>query len=417
MKRVAGFEFGPRRFERRPLPLIQLLRVLAALAVAMTHLGFELGRQFKWQIGAPSFSTGAGVDVFFVISGFIIVYVSEPLFGKSWAPGYFLARRLVRIAPLYWAATAIVLVDILLRYDSLAAANLSGQAVVASFYFFPYPRPSGQLSPIYSLGWTLNYEIFFYVVFSVAILAAQRVAVTVVAILFASLVVFGRLVPLPPTLAFWSNPIILEFVFGMLIAAAFRVGWRFPAWFSYGLVATGIAAYVLIVQVDANDLPRLVAWGLPAFCILAGLAFIKSPTSLRVSGVCCLLGNASYALYLVHPFVFVFPRRFFPEAATAVSSPVVYGVLLLGASVAAAIFIHLAIEKPITRMLRRGISRLLKSPQIRPLFQIRHLSHGSIVGHASSSAIATVSQPNPARPSDTAARASPRGAGRRADAA
>jgi exopolysaccharide production protein ExoZ len=375
--RIIGFGIGPPRRGRESLSLIQILRALAALGVALDHLTFELARQFKWQAAPFPFSAGsAGVDVFFVISGFVIVYVSEPLFGKPWAPGYFLARRLARIVPLYWSTTAIVLLDDLMRHADLAAANLSLASVAASFYFFPYPRPGGQLAPIFSIGWTLNYELFFYSLFSVAILAARGKAVLAVVILFAALVTIGRLAPLPTALAFWSDPIILEFAFGMLLAIAFRAGWRCPTWLSCGLIAAGIGAYLLTLQGDAIGLPRVVNWGLPAFCILAGVLFIGGPTgNHRIANAFCLLGNASYALYLVHPFVFVLPRRLLPDVATTVSSPALYGLLLLGCTIAAALLVHLAFEKPTTQMLRRGVSHALDAVRSRLLLTGR----GSVV--------------------------------------
>src|SRR5258708_8982449 len=177
---------------------------------------------------------------------------------------------------------------------------------------------------------------------------------------FAALVMLGQLLPLPATLAFWSNPVILEFVLGMLIAAAFRAGYRFSSSLSCALIVAGIVAYLPTIQAHATELSRVVTWGGPASCILAGLVFIKNPNNGRISDVISLLGNASYALYLVHPFIFVLPRRFFPDIVASVSSPLLFGMLLLSCSVAAAIFVHLVIEKPTTRMLRKAISGLSK---------------------------------------------------------
>ena len=373
--RASGFAIGPPRLGREPLSLVQILRALAALGVALDHLAFELARQFKWGAAPSLFSVGsAGVDLFFVISGFIIVYVSEPLFGRSWAPAYFLARRLARVAPLYWSATAIVLLDDLARHADLAAANLSLPSVVASFYFFPYPRPGGQLSPIYSIGWTLNYELFFYSSFAVALLAARGRAVLAVVILFVVLVTVGRLLPLPGSLAFWSDPIILEFGSGMLVALAFRAGWRCPPWSSYILIAAGAAAFLLTPAGDAAGLPRAVSWGSPAFCIVAGVVFLQRPAGdHRIADAFCLLGNASYPLYLVHPFVFVFPRRLFPDVVTTVSSPALYGLVLLACGIAAAIFVHLTIEKPTARMLRGAIFRTLAVVRTRRLIAEKRL--------------------------------------------
>jgi peptidoglycan/LPS O-acetylase OafA/YrhL len=125
---------------------LQAVRGAAALAVLIYHI-------------VPGFSFGqAGVDVFFVISGFIMVYSSARLFGQPGAPGTFFARRLIRIVPLYWATSAVLLIEILLRYGNLDAAGTSTMAAVASFFFIPWAQPDGSISPLHAVGWTLNFE-------------------------------------------------------------------------------------------------------------------------------------------------------------------------------------------------------------------------------------------------------------------
>lgn len=213
--------------------------------------------------------------------------------------------------------------------------------------------------------------------FSAAILAARRTAVLAVALLLAALVTIGHLRPLPAAFAFWSDPIVLQFASGMLVAVAFRAGWRCPTWFSCGLISAGVGCYLPTLHGDAIDLPRGISSGLPALCILAGVVFIQNPKDdHRVADAFRLLGDASYALYLIHPFVFVSPRRLFPEAITTVSSPALYGLFLLGCSIAVAILVHLALEKPTTRMLGRGISRILDAVRGAPSVATRDSASG-----------------------------------------
>jgi exopolysaccharide production protein ExoZ len=101
---------------------VQGLRAAAALMVVVAHV-------------VPSFVIGqAGVDIFFVISGFIMVYASERAFGQPGASSLFISRRLIRIVPLYWATTAVLLVEMLWKYRGLAAAHDSVAYVVASFW-------------------------------------------------------------------------------------------------------------------------------------------------------------------------------------------------------------------------------------------------------------------------------------------
>ena len=168
-----------------------------------------------------------------------MVYSSESLFGRADAPKIFLLRRLARIAPLYWAVTIVIIAYIYAAHGAKLWEIYSPASLVASFLFWPYPRLDGMAFPVHLLGWTLNYEMFFYAVFAVAILLPRRFAVPVVTIVFIALVLLGRAVALPLPFAFWANSIIWEFCLGMLIATAYREGVRLPpaaAW------ALGMAA-------------------------------------------------------------------------------------------------------------------------------------------------------------------------------
>ena len=147
----------------------------------------------------------AGVDLFFVISGFVMVYASKSLFAQRGAPRIFFLRRLARIVPLYWAVTAAIVGYLLVVHGMAVLMTLhSPGSLVASFLFYPYPRPDGLAVPVHALGWTLNYEMFFYVLFAVAIVLPRRAAVMAVTALFVTLVVIGRLFTLPLPFAYWS---------------------------------------------------------------------------------------------------------------------------------------------------------------------------------------------------------------------
>jgi hypothetical protein len=178
----------------------------------------------------PDMTVGAaGADLFFVISGFIMVYSSEALFAAPGASRIFFARRLLRIVPLYWAMTLLLIGFYLVIGMDLTKLGISAGSIVASFAFLPYPRISGEMIPVYDLGWTLNCEMFFYAVFACAIVLPRRRAVLCIVFLFAALATLNLMSgPFPQPLAFWCDPLILEFCFGMLIALAYRAGVRLP---------------------------------------------------------------------------------------------------------------------------------------------------------------------------------------------
>ena len=155
----------------RSLQGLQVLRAVAALGVVFHHLPIFLeGKLGLTGVVPPLLLGAAGVDLFFVISGFIMVYSSEPLFGRPHAPRVFLLRRLSRIVPLYWAATSFLLGYLLLVGVAFVRVNLPWDVILTSYAFIPFPRRDGLMMPVLNVGWTLNYEMFFYLVFAAAIL-------------------------------------------------------------------------------------------------------------------------------------------------------------------------------------------------------------------------------------------------------
>jgi exopolysaccharide production protein ExoZ len=139
---------------------VQALRAVAALSIAILHVlheatGLDSGGMIaRWHAALP---WAAGVDLFFVISGFVMVYASDELFGRLDAPRLFIVRRLIRIVPLYWAATTLFLLVALTARSSVSEGIGSVTNVIMSYAFLPTRRPDGSIQPIYSLGWTLNY--------------------------------------------------------------------------------------------------------------------------------------------------------------------------------------------------------------------------------------------------------------------
>src|ERR1700678_3437262 len=186
---------------------IQALRALAALAVVAYHAlqwdrgGFEVGR--------------AGVDVFFVISGFIMWHVTS---GRNVAPGAFLWRRFTRVAPLYWLATLGVLGVALVWPGFLPEVRPGWRHLALSLAFIPHLDPRGLPFPTLPPGWTLDYEAVFYTIFAAALLGprAWRGRTVIGALL--AVVAFGFLLA-DPFYYLGANPMLLQF------AAGVGVGW------------------------------------------------------------------------------------------------------------------------------------------------------------------------------------------------
>jgi peptidoglycan/LPS O-acetylase OafA/YrhL len=360
---------GERAVPAETFVSVQILRALAALVVVAVHIPTEVQYGMGWGEALPLLlNGGAAADLFFVISGFVIVHSSEAMFGRADAPRVFFLRRLARIVPLYWLTSALILAMILLFYKDLSAAVHSVGSVVASFALVPYPRPNGVIFPLNPPGWTMPYEMFFYAVFAVALLLSRARAVLAVTLFFAALAVIGLIVPLPYPFAGWCDPLMLDFCFGMGIALAYRAGWRMPFWLSCLCVIAALAAYVASGFGGGPHVAwRVVEWGVPSAILLAGIVLSRAqPAPGRLARAVAFLGAASYSLYLVHPLVLPIPRRILRHFVDIPQSPWIFAAVLLVAAVVAAILCYLLFERPLTRALYRRIGGVRAAPSQQP---------------------------------------------------
>jgi len=341
---------------------IQILRGVAAFAVVAFHAQQNV-RGNDLTDTMPDLLVGAfGVDLFFAISGFIMVYSSTALFGVDGAASHFLKRRIVRIAPLYWIITAVYTVYLLhvMRHHSDHSDLLVNFAT--SVGFVGYLSPSSRFGfPIYPPGWTLDYEMFFYLCFAATLALPRRTAVAALGLFFACLVVINQNYPLP----FWASHLassqILEFVAGMLVAELYLAGYRLGTPASLLLILMGLCGAVCTASSmsDWQNLRGLV-WGPLAAITLAGVSLSSSKAGASPARRWFeALGGASYSLYLVHLAVFaVFAEILHADAAARHVPGTIYFSLLVVASVGAAFALYRFVERPLTRKLSRRLSPL-----------------------------------------------------------
>ncbi len=341
----------------RTLYGVQALRGLAALSVAWFHItgaaGFFAGHQgvppYDWIARIP---WAAGVDVFFVISGFVIVYASTGLFARPGAAKDFLARRIARMVPLYWAATALLIAVVALTGVHLNSTHADDPPyVAASFLFVPWPRSSdGADLPLLSIGWTLNYEMFFYALFACCLGLTRRRASLAAVLALAAVVAYGALLhPVQPQLQFWTNGVILEFGLGIGLANLRLDGARAPGWVRLAMLLGGAATLLL-----GSETHRFLTFGLSAALVVGAATLGEERLSARTRGFCAWAGALSYPLYLTHAF----PMRGMREICERLpirgdGRIVLYIVSTTVVSVAAAALAHRWIEVPAARMIRR----------------------------------------------------------------
>lgn len=358
VSRMLALAAGERRNGSAVIENIQSLRALAATLVVFVHL-----EVFLRLLGLAPFGYG-GVDLFFVISGFIMVHTTRR---KPIGPGAFIANRLLRIAPLYWLLTCAVYAVALVAPSLLGATSADPVELVESLLFVPFRKSSGAIYPVLFVGWTLNYEMFFYALFAVGLFAPKREhGVLAVMAALVALVVLGRVLPSrAAAYTFYTDPIVLEFGFGMALAlwggrlrvSSARARRGLLAAGALGLLATAALVFLL------PDVERVLTYGVPAALVVT-VAVTLHQSGVSVSNRALLaLGNASFALYLTHPFV--------TQAATKVAthwrlSPFLAAAgagLSFCAVCVVGIAAHLALERPLTKACRRIVSGRVPAPE------------------------------------------------------
>lgn len=308
---------------------IQYLRGLAACGVVAFHYFDGPMAPAGYDFMAGSY----GVDLFFVISGFIMFAVArtEPV-------GRFLERRLSRIYPLYWIATAVAVAG----YWGFDRIHPSGTELVQSLALWPHFSEAHrtQIWPVLVPGWSLSYELYFYALFAAGLAMRRPVLVPVLAIALA--ICLGALLhPQSAPLRVATNPVLAEFAAGLVVAAAALAarGWLalFTAWL--GLLAGALLA---------TGAPRE-AIGVAAAILVAATVLTERGGRLPDLALPRVLGDASYSIYLFHsPILLVIERTTRPANSPGLAATG-SAALAIGGTVALCVVLHFVLEKPLLR--------------------------------------------------------------------
>jgi exopolysaccharide production protein ExoZ len=326
---------------RANLVTIQYLRGAAALAVTLYHAlqwvdgGFEIGR--------------AGVDLFFVISGVIMWRITA---GRRISQAAFLARRATRIAPLYWLVTVLVCAIALVWRNFLPEVIPDWEHLALSLAFIPHFDPIGRPFPLLPPGWTLTYEAAFYGLFATCLAWPGRSRAVALTVGLVALVATGFLWQ-DPVYILGGNPMLLEFAAGVWLAVAMDAR-ALPrrAWGAASLLF-GLGAFAALqVTGFISELWRPLIWGAPAVMLVMGALVIEADGGApRLAGPLAL-GDASYALYLVH-----LPATALIAHTLGWRIPWLFVTVSTAFSVAAAIACHAWVERPLISLARRLVSR------------------------------------------------------------
>lgn len=315
---------------------IQYMRAIAALMVVIHHAAIKSYQNgtdllFGFQFGS------AGVDLFFIISGFIMCYTVD---GREFKIGKFLLARVKRIIPLYWFMTTLALLVFVFIPEKVNSSG--GQTSILDSYFL---LPLGSKFLIQN-GWTLSYEFYFYFLFGCSLMLFRAfwvIPIVLLAACFPSFLFhFERNI-----FVFLFDTILLEFAMGVVCYMLYS---RLKSTYSLGLFFFSLSLlsfYLLYFEFHIE--PRVIHFGLPCmFFFLGMLCFesyffrIQSSVLSRLFG---RIGESSYSLYLVHPFALVACTIFFSKFMNIIKYESIYILCMLFASVVAGFLSYHFVEK------------------------------------------------------------------------
>lgn len=271
---------------------IQVLRFIAALSVVIFHAHLLLSRKLSGHVPNRvdhAFAVGAsGVHIFFVISGFVMVYTSSR---SGLTPGAFLKRRLIRIYPIYWlVGTLYLAAHLLLKHPyDLSVTEIAGAALLLPGY-----------SPlVIGPGWTLSYEMYFYLCFTAALFAGVRAGLFFLTAFYALAVIAGAW--LHPTSSWGNlatNSLLIEFLAGGWLAIVFLRGWVVSRTVGAALIAGAACLFASGFWLPYENIPSVVSWGIPAFMLVGGSLAFEADLKKGFGRRLAKLGDSSYLLYL-----------------------------------------------------------------------------------------------------------------------
>jgi len=294
---------------------LQILRAVGVFLVAWLHGGQMLD---NWRVAELPHFGSFGIDIFFVISGFIMSTVllrtrRSAGWGASWG---FLKRRLIRIFPIYW-------IFALLGAARLMHGHAFSLRNFPSFLLLPGLYPHYPL--VVGFSWTMIFEMFFYYVLATILLVTVRRAVLVSIVFFGAAVLLGELVSVRnPTWIVFSSPILLEFILGSIAALFFlRFGQRKTLGIAMLIIGVMISLYMRahpqqggaagigMVLSSFGAMRRVMTWGAGAALIISGVVFWSPSIQSRPGRLAVVLGNASYSAYLASALLIEFTGRLF----------------------------------------------------------------------------------------------------------
>lgn len=343
---------------------VQMLRALAAIMVVIYHLLIMLVHNGGYRFSIIDVGA-AGVDLFFVISGFVMIYTSAETFNKSQASFHFIKRRLIRILPMYWLYTSVVVMLLIIAPTLFSVIKFDWHHVLFSYLLLLSKNSNGQIGTVMQTGWTLCYEVYFYLLLAILINFPRKYFLITMGVIFLAGVAIGKMIaPLYPWTIVAFDPILFEFYMGTVIAFMYLNGFALPRVIAILFVILAIATLSSAYNIIIENLTwkRVIYWGLPCGFLLYAVVSLER-TQIKIPQWILALGDSSYSLYLVHPFIIpAFGKLWFALHLAEKISPIIpFGITLIS-TLLIAHMLYLYIENPTTHWLNKRWRK--KSPKL-----------------------------------------------------
>ena len=339
------------------LKSLQILRFIAATSVVYLHISVAYLHIYV----TPSFGS-FGVDIFFVLSGFVIALVVS----TQKSPILFAINRLTRIVPIYWLLTTLLLLLIYIKpqyVHETTAASVSFLNYIKSLFFIPYYGTSDMM-PLLRVGWTLNYEMLFYLCVWFGLALTKRYAIFLaLCLLLLVYILFGNVIDSKLMNEFFSSELIFEFALGI---AAYKIYSKslLSRIKNLTFIALFIIAYSFMAYVEANEYKgsRFILFGIPSFLLVICAAELEGfigELNNNITSVLASMGDASYATYLTHWYVIVAFRKIVSEKLDLFEFYSAFGALLtLSAALIVGQITYKYADKPLNEILKRFFIRI-----------------------------------------------------------
>lgn len=353
---------------------LQVLRGVAALLVLWCHLKYNLGRDWHTFSSVPFLGTdlGAiGVDIFFVISGFVISMTAAKT-GLDWQA--FAVSRVARIVPLYFTISILAGLEIICGYP---AGQVCAPSIFDTFYFIPFPDGKEFIGPILINGWTLSFEMWFYLCFAGLLMlgSARRAWFLLPGFFVLGMAVNMALSQWEPWCwpKFLFNPMTLEFCAGCILynkrnrigkSALCVMGGLIPLFFYLANDSSSLGRHWTVMNDTDAAWHRAIVWGGFATCLVGVMSQIDLRRSWKWPRFLLLLGDASYSIYLI-PILFMTTFKIGLDLLSKIAghdltpSPLWYGSIYVLGSVSAGIACWKFFELPSTSLAKRFLFRYL----------------------------------------------------------